>query len=96
MVGESWDVFTKRVLVTANHINGNMCENPGGHGPFPCPPLSTPCQKLLHDLKINYFTFFERFTDYTNMQYTLASRAEPWTLQHSKQTPVLEKQYSFH
>jgi len=35
MVGESWGVFTKRVLVE-KHISGIMCENPGGrHGP-PC------------------------------------------------------------
>jgi len=29
MIGESWDVFTKRVLVE-NHISGIMYENPGG------------------------------------------------------------------
>jgi len=34
MIGESWDVFTKRVFVE-KHIIGIiiMCKNPGGHGP---------------------------------------------------------------
>jgi len=33
MVGESWDVFTMRVLVV-KHINDIMYENPGGHAPL--------------------------------------------------------------
>jgi len=39
MVGGSWDVFTKRVLVE-KHINGIMYKNPGGHNP--CSSLPTP------------------------------------------------------
>jgi len=37
MVGESWDVFTKRVLIEKN-INGIMDENSGSHGPLALPP----------------------------------------------------------
>jgi len=43
MVGESWNAFTKRVLVE-KHSN-IMCENPGGPRPLaafcrrPCPQL---------------------------------------------------------
>jgi len=32
MVGDSWNVFTKRVLVE-KHISGIMCENPRGARP---------------------------------------------------------------
>jgi len=41
MVGESWNVFTKRVLVE-KHINGIMYENPrGGGDTASCSPLPT-------------------------------------------------------
>jgi len=42
MYGESWDVFTKQMLV-AKHIRDTMYENPGG--PIKAssfPPLPTP------------------------------------------------------
>jgi len=32
MVGESWDIFTKRVLIE-KHIRGFVCENSGGARP---------------------------------------------------------------
>jgi len=45
--GESWDVFTKRLLVE-KHISGIMYENPiGGHGP-PCLPLPMPIMSPSH------------------------------------------------
>jgi len=28
MVGENWDVFTKRVLIVEKHISDIPCENP--------------------------------------------------------------------
>jgi len=40
MVGESLDVFTKRVLVE-KHISSIMCGNlGGGHAPPPLPPAA--------------------------------------------------------
>jgi len=43
MVGESWDIFTKRVLVE-KHISGVMCKNPGiGHAHSLAPLLICPC-----------------------------------------------------
>jgi len=44
MVGESWDVFTKRVLVE-KHINGIIREIPG-RATAPCPPLPTSMLRL--------------------------------------------------
>jgi len=38
MVGESWEVFTKRVLIE-KHIRDIMYENLGGHGPLLLTPM---------------------------------------------------------
>jgi len=41
MVGESWNVFTKRSLVAEKYISdGIMCENPGGHAPTSLDPAA--------------------------------------------------------
>jgi len=40
MVSESWDVFTKQLLVE-KHISGMICENLGGHAP-PFSSVPTP------------------------------------------------------
>jgi len=41
MVGESRNVFTKRVL-GEKHISCIMCENPGGTAPSPYPRCQRP------------------------------------------------------
>jgi len=39
MVGESWNIFTKRVLFE-KHISSIMYKNPGGHDPLSADVMS--------------------------------------------------------